>query len=218
MLESFIEKVFGNIQDIRLSNERLIELFIVRQREQRPTIESIGDIFLHAAAEFRPIYAEYLSKVPSAESFLDATMETFPRLRTLVERASHTPEARGRDLKKFLSRPLTQLQRYHKLLDAIIKETDPSHFDAEFLVEADGAISKFAMEGKLLGFQAGNGRGVHKDVQWHDFVSKEELETIPKLVQTRQQWVPSFLFLFFFSCCGSVCLQGYVYALSKQHL
>ena len=75
-------------------------------------------------------------------------MAAFPELRTFVERAAHTPEARGRDLKRFLGRPAAQLHRYHKLLDAILKETPPDQVDCEFIAEADAAISKFAMEGK----------------------------------------------------------------------
>lgn len=114
-------------------------------------------------------------------------MAASPELRTFVERAAHTPEARGRDLKRFLGRPAAQLQRYHKLLDAILKETPPDQIDSEFIAEADAAIAKFAMEGKLLGFQAGTGRGIHDGMGWESFVSKEDLEKIPKQTQQRQQ-------------------------------
>lgn len=77
-------------------------------------------------------------------------------------------------------------------------ETSPDQIDSEFCQEADDAISKFALEGKLLGFQAGDGRGPHEQMGWHDFVSKEDLGSIDKNVQKRQQsvdliWVYSFL-------------------------
>jgi hypothetical protein len=100
--------VFSNLSTIRTSNERLLELFIVRQREQLPTIHTIGDIFLHAASEFRSIYAEYLSRILGAEKELEEATAEFPELKVFLERAAHTPEARGRDLKRFLNRPAAQ--------------------------------------------------------------------------------------------------------------
>lgn len=39
-LEKFIADVFTNISAIRAANERLLELFIVRQREQAPTVST----------------------------------------------------------------------------------------------------------------------------------------------------------------------------------
>jgi hypothetical protein len=85
--------------------------------------------------------------------------------------------------------PSCRLQRYHKLLSAILAETPGDQIDSEFCREADDAISKFALEGKLLGFQAGDGRGPHEHSGWHDFVSPLELAGIPKEVQKRQQYV-----------------------------
>lgn len=85
-------------------------------------------------------------------------MAAFPELRTFVERAAHTPEARGRDLKRFLGRPAAQLHRYHKLLDAILKETRPDQVDCEFIAEADAAIAKFAIEGKRESRRLSRGR------------------------------------------------------------
>lgn len=46
-----------------------------------------------------------------AEKALDEAMAEFPELKVFVERASHTPEARGRDLKRFLNRPAAQYVR-----------------------------------------------------------------------------------------------------------
>lgn len=189
VLEKFIEDVFTNLSALRLANERLLDLFNERQREQYPIIEMIGDVFLVIPQNFRTLYAEYLSSLPHAEQALDQATERFPELRTFIERASHTPDARGRDLKRFLGRPVAQLQRYSKLLDAIIKETPEDQFDRTIMAEAADAIANFALEGKLIGFQGGNGRGPHEHLEWHDFVRPEDLANVPKLVQARQQLV-----------------------------
>lgn len=189
VLETFIADVFTNLSALRLANERLLDLFNERQREQYPVIEMIGDVFLIIPAQFRSLYAEYLSKLPHAEQAVDAAAEKFPELRTFIERASHTPEARGRDLKRFLNRPFAQLQRYSKLLDAIMQETSEEMFDRTIMSEAAEAIAGFALEAKLISFQSGNGRGPHENIEWHDFVSPADLSSIPKAVQARQQYV-----------------------------
>ena len=45
-LDEFIEDVFGNVLDLRECNRRLLEVLYVRQREQSPVIQRIGDVFL----------------------------------------------------------------------------------------------------------------------------------------------------------------------------
>jgi len=52
-LDEFIREVFGNILDLRECNRRLVEAMYVRQREQAPIIERIGDVFFEAAGTFR---------------------------------------------------------------------------------------------------------------------------------------------------------------------
>ncbi len=49
VLEDFLEEVFGNILELKECNKRLLDVMYVRQREQYPVIQSVGDIFLDAA-------------------------------------------------------------------------------------------------------------------------------------------------------------------------
>jgi RHO1 GDP-GTP exchange protein 1/2 len=48
-LDDFIEEVFGNILDLRECNMQLVETMYVRQREQSPIIQKIGDVFVDVA-------------------------------------------------------------------------------------------------------------------------------------------------------------------------
>lgn len=66
-LEGFIEEVFGNISELRQCNRRLLDVLSVRQREQQPVIQRIGDVFLNAAADFRTVYPVYVGHLPVAE-------------------------------------------------------------------------------------------------------------------------------------------------------
>ncbi len=84
-LEDFIDGVFGNILDLRECNRRLLEVLYVRQREQGPIIQRIGDIFLNAAVEFRLAYPAYIGQHSVAEKRLKDEMENNGRFRFFLE-------------------------------------------------------------------------------------------------------------------------------------
>lgn len=85
LLDDFIDDVFGNILDLRECNRRLLEVMYVRQREQAPIIQRIGDIFLDAATEFRLAYPTYIGHYPVAEKRLKDEMENNPEFRLFLE-------------------------------------------------------------------------------------------------------------------------------------
>lgn len=84
-LDDFIEEVFGNILDLRECNRRLVEAMYVRQREQAPIIQIIGDVFLEAASEFRFAYPTYVGHLPLAEKRFKDEIESNAELRLLLE-------------------------------------------------------------------------------------------------------------------------------------
>lgn len=81
----FIEEVFGNILDLRECNRNLLEMMYVRQREQGEVISKIGDIFLHAATEFRLAYPAYMGQLPGADKRLKGEMEANGAFRVFLE-------------------------------------------------------------------------------------------------------------------------------------
>jgi hypothetical protein len=84
-LDDFIEDVFGNILDLRECNRRLLEAMYVRQREQAPVIQRIGDVFLEAATEFRWAYPIYIGHLPLAEKRLKDEMDNNAEFRLFLE-------------------------------------------------------------------------------------------------------------------------------------
>lgn len=57
----------------------------VRQREEAPVIQRIGDIFLEAATEFRIAYPSYVGHLPLAEKRLKEEMEHNAEFRRFLE-------------------------------------------------------------------------------------------------------------------------------------
>lgn len=84
-LDRFIDDVFGNVLDLRECNRRLLEVMYVRQREQAPIIQKIGDVFLGAATEFRLAYPDYLGHHPIAEKRLKDEMDKNPEFKAFLE-------------------------------------------------------------------------------------------------------------------------------------
>jgi hypothetical protein len=84
-LDEFIEEVFGNISELRQCNRRLLDVLSVRQREQQPVIQRIGDVFLNAAADFRSVYPVYVGHLPVAEKRIKEETETNAEFRRFLE-------------------------------------------------------------------------------------------------------------------------------------
>jgi hypothetical protein len=84
-LEAFIDDVFHNVLDLRECNRRLMEDLSVRQREQGPVIQEIGDVFLAAASEFRLAYPAYVGHLPLSEKRLKEETDANANLRMFFE-------------------------------------------------------------------------------------------------------------------------------------
>ncbi|KAF8202439.1 CNH domain-containing protein [Pholiota molesta] len=191
LLEDFIDEIFGNILDLRECNRRLLEVMYVRQREEGPIILRIGDIFLHAAAEFRLAYPTYIGHYPISEKRLKEEVDTNNAFKLFLEQCSRQQTSRAGDspkldLKAFLNRPSEHLQKYTVLLEAALKETAPENSDAEFLVEAIDAIKNLHAISQLWTFQAAMGKGAPGKWEWHDIVSPEVREHFTKQESKRQ--------------------------------
>ncbi|KAJ7614694.1 Dbl-like domain-containing protein [Mycena polygramma] len=187
-LEDFIDEVFGNILDLRECNRRLLEVVYVRQREQAPVIQRIGDIFLDAATEFRLAYPIYVGHHPLAEKRMKEELDSNPQFRLFIERCSRQSARTGArmDLKHFLNRPSEHLQKYPVLLEAIYHETAVGNPDADYLLEAIGAIKNLQSVAQLRTFQTAMGKGTPGKWEWHDLVSPEVRQSMRKEEAKRQ--------------------------------
>ncbi|KAL0068394.1 Rho guanine nucleotide exchange factor [Marasmius tenuissimus] len=194
-LETFIDTVFSNILDLRECNKRLLEVLYVRQREQSPVIQRIGDVFLDAATEFRVAYPTYVGGFMAAEKRLREEYDNNVHWKLFVEQCTrevqrsrkpsvlsngepHSPSSPTHpatnyrlDLKHYLNRPIEHLQKYPVLLEAILNETADGNPDAEYLAEAIEAIKALQGVAQMRTFQTSMGRGPAGKWEWFDLVS-----------------------------------------------
>ncbi|KAF8075167.1 CNH domain-containing protein [Lyophyllum atratum] len=189
-VEEFIDDVFGNMLDLRECNRRLIEVMYVRQREEGHVIGAIGDIFLDAATEFRLAYPIYIGHHPIAEKRLKDEIESNPQFRIFLEKCLRQSTRQGDslrlDLKHFLNRPAEHLQKYPGQLERLLELTAPGNADKEFLVLAIDAIKNLQSVAQLRTFQSAMGKGAPGKWEWHDLVSAEVREALPKGEAKRQ--------------------------------
>ncbi|KIK80164.1 hypothetical protein PAXRUDRAFT_159376 [Paxillus rubicundulus Ve08.2h10] len=189
-LDEFIEEVFGNILDLRECNKRLVEAMHVRQREQAPIIQKIGDVFVEAARSFRFAYPTYVGHLPLAEKRFKEEVEANAELRLFLEECSRQSvkqqESRRLDLKHFLTRPLEHLQKYPLALEAIMKETTNGNPDAYYLAEAIHAIKNLQNVSQLRTFQTSMAKGPTGKWEWHDLVAKDVRDDLSKSEAKRQ--------------------------------
>ena len=84
-VDDLIDDIFGNILDLRETNRHLLEVMYVRQREEGPIIQRVGDLFLGAATEFRYAYPTYIGHLPVSEKRLKEELELNIGLRQFLE-------------------------------------------------------------------------------------------------------------------------------------
>ncbi|KAI8996474.1 Dbl-like domain-containing protein [Trametes punicea] len=185
-IDEFIDEVFGNILDLRECNRRLLEIIYVRQREQAPVIQGIGDIFLDAATEFRVTYPNYIGNLPIAEKRMKEELEKNAEFKRFVEQCSRHPDAHRLDMKHLLSRPSEHLQKYPVLLEAICNETTEGNPDIDFLKEAISAIKKLQTVAQLWTWQSAMNRGPSGKLEWHNLVSEDVMASLSKQEVKRQ--------------------------------
>ncbi|KAF8677361.1 hypothetical protein RHS04_05906 [Rhizoctonia solani] len=185
-VNQFIDTVFGNILDIRECNRRLLEVMRVRQREQQPVIQQIGDVFLTAAAEFRIVYPLYIGQLPIAEKMVKDESESNADFRSFLEHCSRDPRARRLDLKHFMHRPQEHLTKYTTILETILHDTEKENADAEYLAEAMASIQNLHSVAQLRTFQSAMCRGNSAKLEWHNLVSAEVRDGMSKQEIKRQ--------------------------------
>ena len=90
------------------------------------------------------------------------------------------------DLKHFLNRPSEHLQKYPILLEAILSATADGNPDTHLVVHAITAIKNLQTVAQLRTFQSAMGRGQPGKWEWHDLVSIELRQGLPKEEAKRQ--------------------------------
>jgi hypothetical protein len=184
-LEALVKGLFGNIVDIRRASRRLLDNYSIRLREQFPLIETVGDILLEAATDFRSLYPDYMDNLTTADELLTKTLAESPQFSDWYDRVSRQGSHRW-DLRYLLKRPSSYLTKYPSVIEKILESTLPTDPDLSFLTEALSSIRNISYLAQLKLFHASRGRGAAANLQYHEIVSPEVYQKMEKKEQQRQ--------------------------------
>ncbi|KAI8642651.1 hypothetical protein BD408DRAFT_386991 [Parasitella parasitica] len=139
--ETFLGKVFGNIDEIYMINFRFLQALQERQ-SQHCIISQIGDILLQFVVEFEP-YISYGSKQYEAKFALENERFINPNFNAFVEATERHPNSLKLELNGYLTKPTTRLGRYTLLFNEILKHTPADHPDLIDLPKSVTIIKRF---------------------------------------------------------------------------
>ncbi|CAO1618348.1 unnamed protein product [Sympodiomycopsis kandeliae] len=138
--DDFIREVFGNHRELVRHVSTFVERLQIRQREESPVIQSIGDVFLDSALAWNDAFITYVSNYPLAKSRIQREQSTNPRFRAFVETCRRDPACRRLGLDNFIHRALPHLQRHPLLLQTIIDKTEETNGDRDVCIRAKEVI------------------------------------------------------------------------------
>ena len=120
--EKFLKDVFGKVDALKQANEdHLLPQLKYRQQEQGPFIVGFSDIFRQWIRKARAAYIDYASGFPGATFLVRQEVDRNIEFRNFIERARNDKRSNKLGWDTFLKSPITRLQRYTLLLNAVLK-------------------------------------------------------------------------------------------------
>ncbi|KAF9928346.1 RHO1 GDP-GTP exchange protein 2 [Linnemannia zychae] len=165
--ESFIDKVFYNINDVYNVNSKLGDALLKRQQAYS-VVPEIGDIFLEHVKNFAPFVLYGANQIEAKYEFEHekSTNSSFSRF---VEETERRPESRKLELNGYLTKPTTRLGRYPLLLEAVLKYTKDDNPDKKTIPQAINIIKDFLQKVNLESGKCENAfnlRQISKNLTW----------------------------------------------------
>ncbi|KAI8138328.1 CNH domain-containing protein [Fennellomyces sp. T-0311] len=141
----FIREVFTNYQMLRdLSNALYRDLLELQRRNDQKCVPQIGDILVDHFTYFSDPYTTYTPNVHLAEYKVRQERLRNPAFDKFISDAEGNPRMRRLAFRHFLLNPVTRMQRYPLLLEAIIKKTPEDHDDRKYLLTCKKLIQTIA--------------------------------------------------------------------------
>lgn len=106
---------------------------LCQERTAGGFVDQIGDIFLKHLPRFKAAYTQYGPHVVLAEYAVKSEYATNMLFQNFIREKEKQAECRKLPFRHFLVLPVTRLQRYPLLIDAVLKRTQDDHPDKDDL-------------------------------------------------------------------------------------
>lgn len=131
--KEFCGKVFNNYKEIWDIHKALCSDLKDHQAQCQSVnnniVDQIGEIFLRHTEHFLKTYLKYGPHVVLSEYEAKREAETNILFQTFIREKERRAESRRLPFRHFIILPVTRLQRYSLLLDAVLKKTPEDHID-----------------------------------------------------------------------------------------
>ncbi|KAF9184408.1 RHO1 GDP-GTP exchange protein 2 [Haplosporangium sp. Z 11] len=165
--ESFIDRVFYNINDVYAVNSKLAEALQKRQQAYA-VVPEVGDIFLEHVLNFSPFVLYGANQIEAKYEF-EHEKNTNSAFNKFVEETERKPESRKLELNGYLTKPTTRLGRYPLLLEAVLKYTPEGNPDKKAIPQVISIIKDFLQKVNLESGKCENAfnlRQINKGLTW----------------------------------------------------
>ncbi|KAF7730944.1 RHO1 GDP-GTP exchange protein 2 [Apophysomyces ossiformis] len=149
--DEFFQKVFSNYAELRVISAALFkDLLELQHRYDKRCIPMIGDVLVQHFRYFEQPFTAYSPGVSLAEYIVGKERRRNPEFQRFIsENERNNERMRRLAFRHFLLNPVTRMQRYPLLLEAIIKKTDEDNPDHAYLVRCRDVIKGIAARADL---------------------------------------------------------------------
>lgn len=147
----FVKEVFNNYKELNeVSTALFHDLLELQHQHKNECVPMIGDILIKHLAYFEDPFSQYCPRVSLAEYLVKAEERNNPDFERFIVQIEKSKKMRRLAFRHFLLNPVTRMQRYPLLLDAILKKTDEEHPDYTYLVKCLDMVKKVASKSDTL--------------------------------------------------------------------
>ncbi|KAL1924560.1 uncharacterized protein VTP21DRAFT_4214 [Calcarisporiella thermophila] len=125
--DKFVREVLSNHKELHKLHRAFSQA--LRKRQEKMIVDYIGDILTDHLGRLQAVYLIYGPNVPLAEGKINQEKASNPEFAALIQSCEKQPETQRHYFRHFLMSPITRMQRYPLLLDAILKRTPEDHWD-----------------------------------------------------------------------------------------
>lgn len=141
----FIQQVFKNYEELREVSAALFkDLLELQRRYDQKCVPMIGDVLIQHFAYFEKPFTTYTPRVALAEYIVAREKKYNPEFARFLVDCEKNERMRRLAFRHFLLNPVSRMQRYPLLLEAIIKKTDQDHPDYAYLIRCKEVIQTIA--------------------------------------------------------------------------
>lgn len=149
--EEFVHEVFGNYKELtEVSTALFADLLDLQHQHENECVPMIGDILIKHFAYFEDPFTQYCPRVSLAEYLVKEEERNNPDFERFIVQIEKSKRMRRLAFRHFLLNPVTRMQRYPLLLDAILKKTDEDHPDYTYLSKCLDMVKKVATQSDTL--------------------------------------------------------------------